>query len=50
MSLLMWMTAAVLVIAAAMLVTGTGAAGWWIAVIAVGIAGIAVVSARRRHT
>ena len=49
MSILMWTIAAVLLIAAAMLVTGTGAAGLWIAVIAVGIAGVAVVLARRRH-
>jgi LPXTG-motif cell wall-anchored protein len=49
MSILMWMIAAVLLFAAVMLVTGTGAAGLWIAVIAVGIAGVAVVLARRRR-
>ena len=49
MSLLMWMNAALLLVAAAMLVAGVGAAGLWIAVIAVGIAVVAIELVRRRH-
>ena len=47
MSLLMWITAALLLVAAAMLVAGVGAAGLWIAVIAVGIAVVLIERVRR---
>ena len=50
MSLLMWVTAAVLLVAAVMLVTGMGAPGLWIAVIAVGVAVVAVDAVRRRRS
>ena len=49
MSLLMWIVAALLLMAAVMLVAGVGAAGLWIAVIAVGIAVIAIELVRRRN-
>ena len=49
MSLLMWVVAALLLVAAVMLVAGVGASGLWIAVIAVGIAVVAVELVRRRH-
>ena len=49
MSLLMWITAALLLVAAAMLVAGVGAPGLWIAVIAVGIAVVAIERVRRRN-
>ena len=49
MSLVMWMIAALLIVAAVMLVAGVGAAGLWIAVIAVGISVVAVELVRRRH-
>ncbi len=49
MSLVMWIMAAVLLVAAAMLVRGVGEAGLWVAVIAVGIAVVAVELVRRRH-
>ena len=49
MSLLMWIVAALLLVAAVMLVAGVGAAGLWIAVIAVGIAVIAIELVRRRN-
>ena len=42
MSLLMWVVAALLLAAAAMLVTGVGAAGLWIGVVAVGVAVVGV--------
>lgn len=50
MSLLMWVIAAVLLVAAAMLVTGIGTPGLWIAVIAVGVAVVAVDAVRRRRS
>ena len=49
MSLLMWIAAAVLLIAAAMLVAGVGAAGLWMTVIAVGIAAVAIGLVRQRR-
>lgn len=49
MSLLMWIVAALLLVAAVMLVAGIGAAGLWIAVIAVGVAVVAIDRLRRRH-
>jgi hypothetical protein len=49
MSLLMWIVAALLLVAAVMLVAGVGAAGLWTAVIAVGIAVVALELVRRRH-
>ena len=49
MSLLMWSTAALLLVAASMLVAGVGAPGLWIAVIAVGIAVVAIELVRRRN-
>ena len=49
MSPLMWIVAAFLLVAAVMLVAGVGAAGVWIAIIAVGIAAVALELVRRRH-
>ena len=49
MSLLMWIAAAVLLIAAAMLVAGVGAAGLWMTVIAVGIAAVTIGLVRQRR-
>ena len=49
MSLVMWMIAALLIVATVMLVAGVGAAGLWIAVIAVGISVVAIELVRRRH-
>ena len=48
MSPLMWITAVLLLVAAAMLVAGVGAAGLWIAVIAAGIAVVAIERVRGR--
>ena len=50
MSVLMWVIAVILLVAAAMLIVDVGAAGLWIAVIAVGIAMVALEQRRRRHT
>ena len=49
MSLLMWIIAALLLVGAALLIAGVGAAGLWIAVIAAGIAVVAIELVRRRH-
>ena len=49
MASVMWIAAVLLVTAAVLLVTGTGPAGLWIAVIAVGIALVAIERARSRH-
>ena len=49
MSVVMWIVAAVLLVAAAMLVGGVGESGLWVAVVAVGIAVVAVQLVRRRH-
>ena len=49
MSPLMWIVAAVLLVAAALLLAGVGTAGLWMAVIAVGIAVVAIDLVRRRH-
>jgi len=46
---LMWIVAAVLLVAAALLLAGVGTAGLWMAVIAVGIAVVAIDPVRRRH-
>ena len=47
MKTLLWIAAAVMVVAAAMLVADVGAAALWIAVIAVGIAVVVVVKLAR---
>ena len=49
MKVLLWIAAPLLLIAAVMLVAGVGHAGLWIAVIAVGIALVAVDLSRSRH-
>jgi hypothetical protein len=49
MSSLMWITAVLLLVAAAMLIAGVGEAGLWLAVIAVRIAVVAIEQARRRN-
>jgi hypothetical protein len=46
----LWTAIALMVAGAVFLVTGTGAAGLWIAVIAVGIALVAIDLARRRQS
>jgi len=46
---LLWIAAALTVIAAAMLVADVGAAALWIAVIAVGIAAVVIVVQTRAH-
>jgi hypothetical protein len=49
MKLLIWIVAAMLVLAAAMLIAGVGAAGVWFAVIAVGVAIVAIDRSRSHH-
>jgi hypothetical protein len=49
MSLSLWIAVALMVVGAVMLVAGVGAAGLWIAVVAVGIAMVAVDVTRRRR-
>ena len=46
---LLWVVVPMLLLAAAMLVTGVGEAGLWIAVIAVGVALVVVDKFRSRH-
>ncbi len=46
---LVWIAAALMLAGAVMLVLGVGAAGLWIAVIAVGIAIVAIDGYRHRH-
>ena len=46
---LLWIDAPVLLLAAVMLVGGVGDAGLWIAVVAVGVALVAVDVVRSRH-
>ena len=47
--MLLWFAAALMLLAAVMLVAEVGAATLWIAVIAVGIATVAIVQLRTRH-
>lgn len=49
MTLLTWITVALLLIGAAMLVAGVGAAGLWIVVITIGIVLVVVDRTRRGH-
>lgn len=46
---LLWIAVPLLLLSAAMLVAGVGEAGLWIAVVAVGIALVAIVVVRSRH-
>jgi tellurite resistance protein TehA-like permease len=46
---LTWLAAIIMLIGAVMLVTGIGAAGLWIAVIAVGVAVVAIDAFRHRQ-
>ena len=46
---LLWIAVPMFLLAAAMLVSGVGEAGLWIAVVAVGAALVAVVVVRSRH-
>lgn len=50
MTYVLWIAVAMMLAGAVFLVVGIGAAGLWIAVIAVGIALVAIDSARRRHS
>ena len=50
MTLLVWIAVAVMVVGAAMLIAGIGAPGLWIAVVAVGIALVAIDRTQRRRT
>ena len=49
MTLLVWIAVALMVVGAVMLIAGIGAAGLWIAVIAVGIALVVLDRTQRRH-
>ena len=49
MRLLLWKVAAMLILAAAMLIAGVGAAGLWFAVIAVGVAVVVIDRLRSHH-
>ena len=49
MKMLLWVACALMLVAAAMLVTEVGAAALWIAVITVGIATVVIAQARTRH-
>jgi hypothetical protein len=49
MTLLVWIAVALMLVAAVLLIAGIGAAGLWIAVIAVGIALVAVDRMQRRN-
>ena len=46
---LLWMVAALLMVAAAMLIAGVGEAGLWFALIAVGIAIVIIDRSRSHH-
>jgi hypothetical protein len=46
---LLWIVALMLLLAAAMLIAGVGDAGLWIAVVAVGVALVAIDAFRSRH-
>lgn len=48
MTLLVWIAVALMVVGAVMLIAGIGAPGLWIAVIAVGIALVAIDRTQRR--
>ena len=50
MTLLVWIAVALMVVGAAMLIAGIGAPGLWIAVVAVGIALVAIDRTQRRRT
>jgi hypothetical protein len=50
MTYVIWIAAVLMATAAVLLVTGTGAAGLWIAVIAVCIALVAIERTRGRHS
>jgi hypothetical protein len=49
MRILLWIAAAMMLAAAALLIADVGAPGLWFAVITVGIAAVAVVQARAHH-
>jgi hypothetical protein len=49
MTLLVWIAVALMVVGAVMLIAGIGAPGLWIAVIAVGIALVAIDRTQHRH-
>jgi hypothetical protein len=49
MKVVLWLVAALLLIAAAMLVAGVGEAGLWFAVIAVGVAIVIIDRSRSHH-
>jgi hypothetical protein len=49
MTLLVWIAVALMVVGAGMLIAGIGAPGLWIAVIAVGIALVAIDRTQHRH-
>jgi hypothetical protein len=50
MRVIAWMAALLLLVAAAMLISGIGAPGLWIAVVTIGIAMVAIDIARAHHS